>query len=163
MADHWCINPVGAHRQGTRWCHCRRCHPAGIANAEKTAAEVKHLGTHVFLWIPSSKKTGKNAAQLKWTKEGSITSLSILTSTEHCFIGVPSGSSMKLLDCVGKTANILFATAFQLSERQCDSSLGLALSSQSALVTFYAKLRIKGSTKLPQAPVFPASPKPVPF
>lgn len=49
MADHWCINPVGAHRQGTRWCHCRRCHPAGIANAEKTAAEVKHLGTNVFL------------------------------------------------------------------------------------------------------------------
>lgn len=65
MADHWCINPVGAHRQGTRWCHCRRCHPAGIANAEKTAAEVKHLGTNVFLWIPIFKKNWKKCCPVE--------------------------------------------------------------------------------------------------
>ena len=163
MADHWRINPVGAHRQGTRWCHCRRCHPAGIANAEKTAAEVKHLGTNVFLWIPVKKKTGKNAAQLKCTKEGSITQFKSNYWYWTLFYRRSIWKFNETFGLRGKTVNILFATAFQLSERQCDSSLGLALSSQSALVTFFAKLRIKGSTKLPQAPVFPASPKPVPF
>ena len=60
-ADHWCISCsnlefflylVGARCQGTQRCRCRRYHPAGIANAERTAAEVKHLGANVFPGIP---------------------------------------------------------------------------------------------------------------